>query len=215
MFLFCQDKDLLALEPTIFNSSNLKIHEIVSGTANLSDGKIIADSSLFEESIITPGMIAIVYKSIPSEGHAFEIISCDSATTIQVSVLRSHETQQQIKPASQSDIKFKIVSFNSVHAKISEQIAARILPSTITSTAQLSDSNKAKLKHAATIGSLAAIYLSRSTQLSNQDPDWTKHDYYKQQFEQTLNRTKLHFATDEAGCSDSTRTLGNISLRRI
>ena len=83
MNAFCQDRDLLAIEPSLFIGVEPVGQRLVSGSdAAISQGALTADDADFTAADVQSGMVACVYKSSPSEGSAYEIVEVSSATAI-------------------------------------------------------------------------------------------------------------------------------------
>jgi len=214
---FCQDRDLLGIEPAVFLSSGRGGSKLIVGTnGQLSGTTFTSSGSNFSSAGVKPGMVLTVYTTIPAEGRAYEIISIDTAAQLTVSVLRPSVEGVAIAPPSGTALQFIVLTYAAqigrVSDALSEKLRAMVEASPIAS-ADFADS--AQLRQAAAYGTLAAVLVAQAENASAEDANWGKAEHYRAEFARLQTQLRLAIDVDGDGLAEQTRTLGNVTLRRI
>ncbi len=214
---FCQDRDLLSLEPNAFLGGVFPSQQLIAGTDGALSGTTLTSAgSNFTASAVAAGMVLCIYQTTPAEGSAYEIVSVDSATTLTASVIRADIDDDAIAPPSGSSLTFHIRTFapqiRAVCSTLSEKLRQ------ISETAGIDSSNfadSAQLRLATACGVLSAIFVAQADSAATHDANWTKAEHYRNEFRRLQLQLRLVVDSDGDGTPETTRTLGNVTLRRI
>lgn len=217
MSMFCQDKDLLSIEPVVFIGGGLVGQVLVSGTDGaLSGTTFTSAASDFHSAGIAAGMVLCTYLDNPAEGTAVEVVSVDSATQLTVSVLRADADADPIAPPAGSNLGFYIRTFtvqiDNVSGTLAEKLRQMLEVAGI-SKADFADSQQ--LRMTAVSGCLSSIFVARADNATDQDANWVKAEHYRDQFYRQQLQLRLAIDADGDGKAEQTRTLGSITLRRL
>ena len=213
---FCQDRDLLAIEPGIFLGGGPPALKPSSGTDGAINGTTFTSAAgNFTAGGVQPGMVICVHHGTPAEGSAYEILSIASATTMTLSNLRADVEGPAIAPPPGSKLSFYVCTFAPTISGVSEALAEKLRQMAEVAgvdTARFAES--AQLRLATALGALSAIFVARAENSSGQDANWTKSEYYRQEFRNLQLQLRLVVDADGDGMAEQTRTLGNVMLRR-
>jgi hypothetical protein len=212
---YCQDKDLLAIEPLLFADDDLAGQPFLRGSeAQLSGTDFHCEGVDFLAAGIEAGMVLRTYSNTPSEGHRLEIVSV-TASSLTVSVLRSSAEQTPIATVlDEEETNFAIHSYDLRIRIVSEMLAEklrRICESDL-SIVEFIDSQQ--LRQATVYGVLSEVFIARSESGDAKDAHWLKAEYYRQRFQKLLLQLRLAVDANGDGIAEKTRSLGNVTLRR-
>jgi len=217
MRMFCEDRDLLSIEPVIFIGGGNVGQQLIGGSDGVLSGTTFTStSSDFESAGVDAGMVLCTYTDNPAEGSAVEIVTVDSATALTVSVLRGDVEDAPIPPPSGSSLGFYVRTFAAQIGTVSETLAEKLRQveeATGISKAEYADSQQ--LRTTAVSGSLSSVFVSRADNATDRDANWVKAEHYRQQFDRQQLQLRLVVDSDSDGTAEQTRTLGNIILRRL
>ena len=212
---YCQDRDLLSLEPAIFLGGSFVTQQMIGGSDGVSSGTTFTSAgSNFNSAAVQAGMVLTVYDAAASEGNAFEIVSVNSATALTVSILRADASIPPVAP-KMSGHSFFIRTFRPQIQGVSRTLEEKL---TFFSEAHHIPADKVafadpdQLRSAAACGALSGIYLARAACATADDANWLKSEHYRQEF--TKLRAQLRLTVD-TGARQQTHTLGNVLLRRV
>lgn len=214
---FCQDRDILCIEPIAFLSGGSAGQQRITGGDGVISGTTFTSAgSDFLLAGLAVGMVICTYDTIPAEGHAWEIVSVDSATTLTISVLRADRNDSAVAPPAGTNLSFFVRSYapqiEGVGATLAEKLRQIAEVAGITS-ADFADS--AQLRAATAYGALAGIFLARADNARPHDANWIKAEYYRGEFLRCQNQLRLAVDADGDGVAEQTRTLGNVYLKRV
>ena len=218
MSSFCQDRDILGIEPIAYLGGGFDVaQQLATGTDGVvSSTTFTSAASDFVSAGIAAGMVLCAYTSIPSEGAMWEIISVDSATTLTVSVLRTDSQDPAVPPPPASGLSFHIRTFGARIADVSATLAEKLrtlCEATPITTADFADSSQLKLTTAC--GVLAGIFLARADNARPHDANWIKAEFYRGEFLRLQGSLLLTIDSNGDGTAERTRTLGNTTLKRV
>ncbi len=212
---FCQDRDLLSIEPDVFVTAGFPGQELIRGTDGTISGTTFTSAA---GNFVTAGIaIGMVLSITPSTGQAksFEIISVDSATSMTVSILRADTDDQPTPCPPGSSLSYFIRTFGPQIGAVSATLAEKLRQLSevaAISTADFADS--AQLRYTTAHGTLASIFLARADNAAPFDANWIKAQYYRDQFNRLQLQLRLVTDSDASGAAESARSFGNIRLLR-
>lgn len=213
---FCRDKDLLNIEPVIYLGAGPTGQQLAAGYGGMLTATSFASAdSNFHASALAAGMVLTIYGDSASEGFAAEIISIDSATELTVSVPRAHESDPPVPPPSAGG-NFLVRTYRPQIAAASALLAEKLrhyCESSGINSADFADSMQ--LRQAAAMGALWSIFTARAQNNSDSDANWAKAQNYAREFARHQLGLRLAVDVDGDGYAEKTRTLGNVTLRRV
>ncbi len=214
---FCQDRDLLGIEPVIFIGGGFPSQQISSGGDGAMSGTTFTSAgSNFTADGIAAGMVLCTHTGAPAEGSACEIISVDSQTSLTVSMLRGDTDAAATPPQAGTRLSFFVRTFLPQIRDVSDTLAEKlrqISESQGIVQADFADSQQLRLTTA--YGVLASVFVARAENATSADANWIKAEYYRREFARSQNQLRLAIDIDGDGTAESTRTLGNVTLRRM
>lgn len=213
---FCNDVDLLAIEPGIFLGGGRPGQLLAGGAGGSISGTTFAATGRdFATAGVTEGMVLCVYTSSPSEGAAYEIIHV-AASQLAISVLRAYPNQTAVPPPAGTGLSWQICTFGAQISGVSRTLAEKLRQLQEVggiNSANFADS--AQLRATAANGTLASVFVARAEGATPSDANWIKAEYYRRQFLAMQLALRLAVDTDGDGVAEQTRTLGNVTLRRL
>lgn len=214
---FCQDRDLLCMEPIVYLNGDAAGQTLSAGTDGVIVGTTFTSAgSDFLTTGVETGMVLCTYETIPSEGRAWEIVSVDSAQVLTISVLRAAADDPPLAPPGGTGLSFCVRSYapriQAVSAALAEKLR-RLAETAGVSAANFAES--AQLRAATVHGVLADLFLARADNARPHDANWIKAEYHRAEFLRAQDQLRLACDADGDGVAEHTRTLGNVSLRRV
>jgi len=217
MTMFCNDRDLLAVEPVIFIGGGFVGQNLItSGDGVLNGTTFTSPGSDFISAGVEAGMVLCVYSANPAEGDGLEIVSVDSTSELTVSVLRGSADDEAIAPPAGTGLSFYVRTYAAQIANVSGTLSEKlrqILEVAGVCSGDFADSSQ--LKTVAAYGVLSSIFVARADNATAQDANWTKAEHYHKKFHEQQLQLRLAVDSDGDGVAEQTRTLGNVSLRRL
>lgn len=218
MNLFCDDRDLLALEEVLFlGQANTTAGLIgAGGGGTLGNGMFTATNCDFAAAGVQAGMVLTVYGSSPAEGLCYEILAV-APTQLQVSVLRADVSADAIAPANQSSVGFFVRTYRPQIRLASDALAEKLRRLAEASGVRDQEfAPSAQLRQAAAVAALAAIFTARSDgSRGAEDIHWIKARHYREELSRLQPQLRLSADLDGDGIAEHTRSLGNVTLRRV
>ncbi len=217
MTSYCQDRDLLSIEPIVFMGGGFPGQQLTTGTAGqLTGATFSAAGADFSTATVQGGMVLCTYTTTPEEGSLYEIISVDSATTLSVSVLRANTDDAAIPPVDQSSLSFSIRTYSAQIASVCSALGEKLRQvSEVTAVAATDFADSTQLRQVAAQATLAAIFVARADNAQPTDANWIKAQHYRQLHRSMLLQLRLAVDADGDGLAEQTRSLGNVTLTRI
>jgi len=212
----CKDRDLLAIEPSLFAGGGFQSQQLAAGTdGGLAGTTFTSAAADFGAAGVVAGMVLCVYTTAPAEARSCEVLSVDSDTSMTVSALRANADGAAIAPQPGSDLKYYVQTFQpqiaSAEAALAEKLrqvseAEGIAPSDFADSSQFGQ--------AVALGALAAVFVARAANASDTDPHWIKAEFYRRRHVAAVAAIRLASDVNGDGVAERTRTLGNVTLRR-
>ena len=217
MQTFCQDRDLLAVEPMIYLLGHATCTTLATGgAATITNATFTAQEADFLAAAVEPGMVLVTSETTSPEGDAWEIVSVDSATTLTVSVLRADASDATIPPPDATDLTYFVRSAQAQIASASSSLADDLRCLAESAGIVSSDFvDSPQLCRATVFATLASLFRARADNARPHDANWIKADYYRAEFDRARLRLRLDTDADADGLAETTRTLGHVHLRRV
>ena len=217
MSSFCQDRDILGIEPVVYLGGGVGGQQLSIGTDGVLSGTTFTSAgSDFVASGVAGGMVLCTYTTIPGEGSAWEVLSVDSGTALTVSVLRADAADNAIAPPGGTGLSFYVRSFSARISDVSRTLGEKLRQlSDVAGIARADFTDSEQLRITTSYGVLAGIFLARADNARPHDANWIKAEFYRAEFRRAQNQLRLAVDTDGDGTAEQTRTLGNVSLKRI
>ncbi len=214
---FCQDRDLLCIEPIVYLSGHAVGMQLIRGQDGVISGTTFTSpGSDFVSSGLQGGMVLCTYNSIPAEGWAWEIVSVESATTLRISVLRPAVDSPAVAPPAGENLHFYVRSFTPQMQSVSETLAEKLRQlAEVAGIASADFADSRQLRVTTAHGTLAGIYLARADNARPNDANWIKAEYHRSEFLRCQDQLRLAVDLDGDGVAEQTRTLGNVYLKRV
>jgi hypothetical protein len=213
---FCNDVDLLAIEPGIFLGGGRPGQLLAAGAGGgISGTAFTATGRDFVAAGVTPGMVLCVYTTSPSEGVAYEIIDV-AAGQLVISVLRAYPNQSAIAPPAATGLSWQIFTFAAQISGVCRTLAEKLRQFQEVGGIKCADfADSSQLRATAANGTIASIFVARAENAALSDANWIKAEYYRRQFIAMQLAVRLVVDIDGDGVAKQTRTLGNVTLRRL
>lgn len=214
---FCQDRDLLCIEPIVFLSGDAIGRRLITGGDGAISGTTCTSiGSDFVSAGIEAGMVLCTYDTIPAEGRAWEILSVESATALTISVLRVDTDAPAVAPPAGTNLSFYVRSFGPQVQSVSATLAEKLRQlAEVAGVASANFADSAQLRVATAHGALAGVFLARADNARPHDANWIKAEFHRAEFLRCQNQLRLAVDADGDGVAEQTRTLGNVHLKRV
>lgn len=215
--MFCQDRDILCIEPVVYQGqATAPICQPASGT----DGEITAStftslSADFVASGVQAGMVLCTTATIISEGSVWEIVEVVSATQLTISALRASANAPVISAGNVSGPRYYVRTLAAVIEQVGSEMSERFRRLGESGGVQPADFADSKaLAVAAAFGVLSRVYRGMAD-ASSGDVRWLKAEHYAGEYERMCGRLCLSVDADGDGIAEQTRALGNVRLKRV
>ena len=213
----CRDRDLLLVEPILFLGVGYAATPLAGAAdGRIANGKFISATAHFLTAGVEAGMVLCVWTTTASEGAAYEIVAVDSATQLAVSLLRADTDVPPLAPPDQTGLSFRIQTYRGqirgTDLTLAEKLR-RVSQAAGLNFIEYVDS--CQLRQTIVYGTLAEIFASRSNSPAAGEANWIKADYYRQLFREAQIQLRLAVDADGDGTAEQTRSLGNVTLRRV
>jgi len=211
-----KDRDLLAIEPSLFTGGGFQSQQLAAGADGALAGTTFTSVSAdFGAAGVAAGMVLCVYTTAAAEAHSCEILSVDSDTSLTVSALRADLDGAAIAPLAGSDLKYYVQTFLpqivAAEAALSEKLR-QVSEAEGIAVADFVDS--CQFRKAVALAALAAVFVARAANATDADPHWIKAEFYRRQHVAAVAAIRLARDINGDGVAEQTRTLGNVALRR-
>lgn len=218
MHMFCQDRDLLLIEPGVFTRTGFGGQVLAAGTdGGLVGTSFTSSSADFESAGVAAGGVLRLQSGALDEGMCCEVIARISAETLTVSIARPGLDEPAVAPqAGSGDLTWRVLSFSPQIAAASGLIAEQLRSLSETEDADVASFvDSSTLRAATAAAALAAVFAAASETADPADARWSKHLHHQRQFHQRMQRLRLARDVDGDGAAEQTRSLANVRLRRL
>lgn len=216
MTCFCQDRDLLSVEPAIYLGGGGVTQLRAAG----SDGAVATTTFTsatadFISADIEPGMVLCTTDTTVAEGQLWEILDVTSATTLSISVLRSEADDAPLPALDGSDLSYQVHTCKAQIAGVSRALAERLrqlVEANPIVSADFADSSQ--LNRTCVLGTLATLFVAQASDTKPNDVRWIKAEHYQSEFRRAQNELRLAVDDNGDGHAERTRSLSHVQLRR-
>lgn len=195
---FASDRDVLALEPSVFRDIVFEPQVLVRASDGLIAGSVLSSlSSDFEAAGVDAGSVIVIGET------AREVIARLSATTLSLSQLRASVNDPVIPVPSGTGLTILVGTFLPQITE-SHQRVMRALGTTAPEdeSAVVVDEHLRRLE---AIGALQHVYAAAANEPSPDDPSWARGLWYGDRFARELRRVTLRLDADGDGVAEITR----------
>ncbi|MBY0310691.1 MAG: hypothetical protein K2W85_01335 [Phycisphaerales bacterium] len=213
--MFITDRDLLALEPSLFREVGWLGQTIVSANATLTGGVLILSGRTLTGTGVGVGNVATHART------SYEVLGVPQSDRMTVSHLRAEITGPAIVPADAASAPATIVTFEPQIAIVHRQLL-RMLGVQPTGTAlepgEIDESrirNPADLKLVEALGTLHLIFAAAGSPSGEDSPASHRAKAYRERFMQERWRVRARVDVDGDGVADAERSLSVAHLRRV
>jgi len=212
---YCQDRDILAIEPVVFLGGFPGQKLIAGASGSFTGTTFTITAGSFAAAQVETGMVLCVHDGSPSEGRAYEIVTVESATQLTTSVLRADTEDTPVAPPEGATVSFHVQTYAAQIRAVSTALGEKLRQiSELDPLVKADFADSEQLKLVTGYGALAEIFAARADNAERYDANWIKAQHYRQLYAQLLLQLRLAVDTDGDGLADRTRSLGNVALRR-
>jgi hypothetical protein len=218
MTQFCDDRDLLCLEPSLFERLGRPGQHLAGGSdGQLSLTSFGSESCDFQAAQLQPGMVLCITGVSPAL--CLDIVTVDSAHELTVSLLRGDPAGAPLPPPAPpnpDNLAFHVVSFAAQIQAVSHSLSERLRHAAEVAGVTAADfADSTQLRLAVAHGVLGTVFVARAEDASPADAHWAKAQHYRDEYRRLAPQLRLAVDADGDGQAEQTRTLGHINLRRV
>lgn len=220
--MFANDRDLLALEPTLLRDVGFAAQTLARASAGIASGVLTAAGVNFVNLGVAVGSVLSV------DGVPMEVLARTSGTTLNVSLLRAAPADAQIIPGNVTGAAMVVSTFRPQIALAHEQVLRMAgLGSAQAGSAQAASPepvgesavvNPESLRLLECLGALHLIFAAASACGAARDGDagWAtgRAEMYRQRFVHERGRCRVRLDLDGDGFADAERRLVWSQIRR-
>ncbi len=209
---FSTDRDLLAIEPAVFEDVPFAAQRRVSVVDGVVSGTTLTSNSAdFVSAQVDAGAVLLI------SGIAHEVLTRVDANTLTVSLPRPHKTDAGIPGGDGSSLEVTVQTF-SPQAELIHDGLLRLLgidpddpDSVLDESAIISQSLMARLE---ALGTLEVVYSGAASLIGDNDTLLMKAGEYRRRFRQACAGARVSLDTDGDGVVDERLSLGTIRFSR-
>ncbi len=207
---FAKDRDLLALEPTLFRDIGWSSQRIVRGaTATVVATTLTAAGVDFVIAGVEAGHIALV------GGRAMEIVERLSTTQLRVSTLRADTEEPARPPGDTAGDDLVVSTFAPQLALVHWQMLSSVgIGVGLEAASEESVVNAPALARVEALGALHLAYVAASAICGPTAAAWSKAEIYRERFALARERAAVELDLDGDGVADETRRFNTARLMR-
>jgi hypothetical protein len=210
---FTTDRDLLALQPTLFREVAWLAQTLHRGTLRIEAGELIAVTGAFPAAV-APGHVAVL------DDRPLEIAAITSPTSLTVSLSRAAVDDPVIPPADTANLSGSIATFapqiRIIHDQLLRMLGLAPSQQAIDPLAPTESAivNPRDLWLVEALGTLHLIYTSASATLAPDSALAQRAAHYQQRFAEERWRARALLDLNNDGLADTTRALNTLHLAR-
>lgn len=209
------DRDLLALEPSLFRDLGFAGQRLVKGVASTSYVTLNFESQDvgLDAAGVEAGHVVLL------AGTPYEVVERLGDSALSISRLRSRATDDAIPPTPAEGAETVITTFGPQIEIIHRQILRRagIQPGTLPAPGEIGENaitNQDDLRYVVALGALFLIYSGVAAGQGDDSPAAQHAALYRDRFARERDRTVVTLDLDGDGEPDASRCLGAIQLNR-
>ncbi|MBL8760367.1 MAG: hypothetical protein JNL50_03610 [Phycisphaerae bacterium] len=204
--MFATDRDLLAIEPNVFNEVSWVGQRLVKGTGDVDDG--VLTLTTFDRDFVVAGVDAghvVLVSNV-----AYEVLERVSATEVAVSRLRASVDGAAIWPADVVGAGVEVRTFGP-QVGVTHDLVLRLLGIEGSATPEgLGESavvNGAALARVEALGALHLVYAAAGSLSGPGTALWERGEMYRRRFAAERQTAAARVDTDGDGVADATRRM--------
>ncbi len=209
---FCNDRDLINLEPNLFSEAPLVAHHRLTVSDGTLAGTMLTSANAdFTAAQIDAGSVVLV------DDMPHEVVERIDANTLTVSLLRSDLTDAPIPGTDGSDLELTVRTFSPQIALVHGMLMRLLGGDARQPTGALDDSAVVStdvMRRLETLATLERIYSAAFTLQSDNAHALTKATEYRRRFRAACAASTVLIDLDGDGLPDVRRHLGVMRLRR-
>ncbi|MBN1974203.1 MAG: hypothetical protein JW787_11225 [Sedimentisphaerales bacterium] len=205
MVRFSNDSDILKYEPILFGELHLPWQVLAEGSGGTLSGTTFtaADADFLAAQVAAGGVIYLESQDKSLDG-TYEIVSVDSQTQLEISVVRTDSQSESIAPPAAENISYRISTLapqaNEVGFQLTEYFG--IQPGNPASDYDADDIlDVSVLRQASVFAVIAGVYAMLACRAKDGDY-WKKSLYYRKLYSQARARIRLSIDTGSDGIVD-------------
>ncbi len=209
---FAKDRDLLVYEPLLFRDvawSGQRLHE--SGGVTVAGTSLLVVGADFVSAGIDAGHVAVV------DGLALEIVSRQTTTQLEVSLLRAKRDGANLPPPAVTNGTMTVCSFGPQLEMAHEQLlrcAGIELSDAGATPGEMDITNSADLIGVEALGALHLIFAAASAMAGPNSLLWTKAKMYRKRFAAHRDRAMVEVDLNGDGSPDAIRRFNTLQFVR-
>lgn len=216
MTVFSDDTDILRYEPSLFGVLHLPWQGLAVGSGAVVSGTTLTDAGANFTAPIAAGCVIWLRSSDGSLEGYYEIVSVESSTVLNISVLRASSDDDAIAPLAASSVGYRICTFAPQGREVGITLTGYfgIKPGDPASEYDVDDIvDKTVLRQASVFGVISSVYAMLAS--SEKDENfWAKSLYYQKLFDKARRRCRVSIDTGSDGIADVTATGASVRLMR-
>lgn len=205
---FTRDRDLLALEPTLFRDIAWAGQRLLSATGSTSETTLTLAGADAAVAGVTRGHVALI------DGLPVEVLSRDSASQLTVSLLRASDADAPIPPPALSGKPVTITTFAPQIAVVHAQLLRAIGIDADDGDGESRIVNADHLRHTETLGALHLIYSAAASLAGPASAHAARAELYERRFRSARARTPAKLDLDGDGEGEVIRSFNHYRLLR-
>lgn len=202
--MFAHDRDLLAIEPNVFNEVSWVGQRMMQGAGSIDDGLLTLSS--FDRDLMVTGIdegnVVLV------NGVAYEVLERVSATEMAVSRVRGSVDAPVILPADVTGASVEVRTFvpqiGMMHALVLRLLGIDGAEGTIGESAV---TNGTALARVEAMGALHLVYAAAGSLSGPGSALWERAELYRRRFASERQTSAARIDTDGDGVADATRRM--------
>ena len=211
---FITDRDLLALQPSLFREVSYLSQTLLRATLAVASGQLTISGGAAFPASVHVGHVALV------GDRAMEITAITSSTSLAVSLTRAEPDGSVIAPPAIADTPGSIATFGPqigiIHHQLLRMLGLEASERAIDPFApgEASVLNPRDLAMVEAVGTLHLIYTAAAAVTASESPLSARAAHYKERFSQERWRARAIIDTDGDGRADAVRTVNVLRMTR-
>lgn len=214
---YCEDADLMVLEPGIFVEPALASMRLLQGVSGTVSGTTLTISGAsFAAAGVTGGMVAALTTADNVTTVTVEIVTVTDAGTATISVVRARDADAAVAPVVAGAVKVTVVSFRAQIAVVGDELRALVGVATdrANGTATPALKELTDFRMAAAFGTLALVYRMLSAVTNPTATVLSKYTVYAQAYGALRRSLKAKVDLDHDGVPETVVRSGVRRLER-
>lgn len=210
---FSTDRDLLAIEPAVFEDVPFAAQKRVQVTDAVISGTTLTSATAdFALAQVDEGSVVLI------NGVAHEVLSRTDANTLEVSLPRAHTSDSGIPGGDATDAELIARTFSPQAELVHDGLLRLIGVDPDDPEPELTEDSilsRSLLSRIEALGTLELVYAGAASLIGDNDTLLMKAGEYRRRFRQACTSAVVSLDTDGDGLADQRVALGSVSLTRV